>query len=115
MFKGGWDNAHIGRDTPTRPICITTAQIGSKVFAYPCCHIADKKRITHSDTINVPANSTSFSVQAERVTQYTQLVLIKLHNTAHYVGRRKIGLRFRNYEYSLICHVNQIYDSQSIV
>ena len=31
-------------DTPARPIYITTAQIATKVFVYPCCHIGDEKK-----------------------------------------------------------------------
>ena len=34
----GWGKA------PIRPIYITTAQIATKVFVYPCCHIADENK-----------------------------------------------------------------------
>ena len=42
--KVGWGKAPIRGDTPTRPVYITTAQIATKVFVYPCCHIADGKK-----------------------------------------------------------------------
>ena len=44
VTKVGWGKAPIRGDTPTRPIYITTAQIATKVFVYPCCHIADEKK-----------------------------------------------------------------------
>ena len=40
----GWGNASIRGDTPTRPIYITTARVGTKVIVYPCYHIPDEKK-----------------------------------------------------------------------
>ena len=40
----GLAKAPIRGNTPTRPIYTTTAQIGTKVFVYPCCHIAYERK-----------------------------------------------------------------------